>query len=324
MKLTVALGELDRYAKKHIASIQNEFPGIGIEIRGSNERDFAETDVLLARSLSDAELDSALNLRAVFVPYTGLNRFPVQKLHERGVVVVNSHGRAAAVAERALTLALSVMGRVVEMHTAMQREGVWLTRRRWGEEYWHSLHDKRCGIYGLGAIGGHLVKLLRPFGVKIIALERDRNKGLADAYVPDIASMAESCDVLFVCVPLSEHTRGSIDREVLAKMHSKFIVNIARGEIIEEEALYWSLSQGVLAGAGLDVWYQYPEMGSYEPTFPSSYPIHELRNVVMSPHAASHAIEFRDGYYREIFEHLAVYLREGACPGAVDLGKYLL
>ncbi len=324
MKLTVAIGEPDRYVKSHIAELRTAFPELEIEVLGNNERDFAGAEVLLARTLSESELEAAESLRAVFVPYTGLNRFPLKRMHERGITVVNSHGRAKAVAEKALALALAVMGRVVEMHTAMQREGVWLTRKRWGEEYWHSLHGKKCGIFGMGAIGSHLITLLRPFDVTVIGLKRDLDKGLADVYVEDIRAMAEACDVLFVCAPLSDLTRGSIDREILASMHGRFLVNIARGEIIEEEALYWALSQGVLAGAGLDVWYQYPEMGSYEPTFPSRYPIHELKNVVMSPHAASHAVEFRDGYYREIFEKLHYYLEHGSAMNAVNLGKLVL
>lgn len=80
-------------------------------------------------------------LHTLFVPYTGLNRFSLAALKDRGVTVINSHGKAEVVAERALALALSVMGRIVEMHVAMQQEGVWLTRKRWGEEYWRSMYN---------------------------------------------------------------------------------------------------------------------------------------------------------------------------------------
>lgn len=323
MKMAIAIGEPDRYVQGRIVDLRKNFPEVEISVFGNNERDFSGIDVLLARNLSQDELARSESLHTLFVPYTGLNRFPLGALKDRGVTVINSHGKAQAVAERALALALSVMGRIIEMHVAMQQEGVWLTRKRWGEEYWRSMYNKRCGIYGMGAIGHSLIRLLRPFGVTIVGLERDRHKDLADAYVPDLRGLAKACDVLFVCVPLSEHTSGSIDRDVLALMRGKFIINIARGEVIQEDALHWALKEGGLAGAGIDVWYHYPEVGSYEPTFPSRYPVHELKNLVMSPHAASHAIEFRNGYYEDTFNQIEHFLAHGKALRHVDLDKHI-
>ena len=162
----------------------------------------------------------------------------------------------------------------------------------------------------MGHIAQHLIQLLRPFNPTIVGLERDRRKELADTYVADLNALAQESDILFVCVPLSQETMGSIDRGILSKMQGKFIVNVGRGEVIDEEALYWALSSKILAGAGIDVWYRYPEVNSMEPTFPSRFPIHELPNVVMSPHAASHAIEFKDGYYQDTFDQLEIFLRQ--------------
>ena len=321
MRVTIAIGKLDRYCQERVSAMVARFPQVAIRVLEPGDRDFSDTDVLLTRSLTTDELAHATQLSALFVPYTGLNRFPLEHLQHRGIRVINSHGKAAVVAERALALTLAVMGRVIEMHVSMEREGVWLTRKRWGEEYWYSLYNKRCGIYGMGHIAGELIKLLRPFNPKIVGLIRDEHKGLADVYVPDLKSLARECDILYVCVPLSEHTKGSINREVLSLMPGKFIVNIARGEVIDEEALYWALSQGVIAGAGIDVWYNYPEVGSYEPTYPSRYPVHELKNIVMSPHAASHAVEFKDGYYADTFDQLEYYLTNGTPRRQVDLGK---
>jgi phosphoglycerate dehydrogenase-like enzyme len=300
------------------------FPQTSFETIESREnRDFSNTHVLLARSLSLEELSAATKLTTLFVPFTGINKFPVKELKERGVVVSNSHGKADVVAERALTLALTAMGRVVEMHNLMKDKGIWLTRERWGGEHWYSLYHKKCGIYGMGHIGASIIALLRPFRTTIFGLERDREKGLADLYCQDLSSLAADSDVLFVAVPLSPETRGSIDKEILSNMKGKFIVNVGRGEVIDEEALYWALSNNVLAGGGIDVWYNYPEVNSREPAFPSRYPIHELPNVVMSPHAASHAIEAKDGYYRDTFDQLEHYLRQGKALRPVELDKYM-
>ena len=311
MKVTISVGKLDDYCASRIENLRQAYTHVEFELNEDQKvRVFPKSHVLVTRSLTSSELQDMPHLKAVFVPFTGTNKFPVQELLERGINLRNSHGKAEVVAEKAFALALSVMGRVVEMHTLMKDKGIWLTRARWGGEYWNSLRNKKCGIYGMGHIARHLIKLLQPFDPTIVGLERDRKKALADIHVPDLNSLARESDVIFVCVPLSEETRGSIDKKVLSEMQGKFIINVGRGEVIEEEALYWALSNNVLAGAGIDVWYKYPEVNSLEPAFPSKYPIHELPNVVMSPHAASHAIEFKDGYYRETFDKLEAYLRQ--------------
>lgn len=311
MKVTIAVGKLDDYCVKRVQTLREAFAHIEFQvIEDKDIREFSDSHCLVTRALSSEELSNAKNLKAVFVPFTGVNKFPVQELQERGIILSSSHGKAAVVAEKALALTMAVMGRVVEMHNLMQDDGIWLTRARWGCEYWNSLRNKKCGIYGMGHIAQHLIQLLRPFNPTIVGLERDRRKELADTYVADLNALAQESDILFVCVPLSQETMGSIDRGILSKMQGKFIVNVGRGEVIDEEALYWALSSKILAGAGIDVWYRYPEVNSMEPTFPSRFPIHELPNVVMSPHAASHAIEFKDGYYQDTFDQLEIFLRQ--------------
>jgi len=97
-----------------------------------------------------------------------------------------------------------------------------------------------------------------------------------------------AADFIAVTSPLNDQTRGLFDRRAFAKMRSSaVIINIARGAIIDEAALYEALKERRIGAAIIDVWYQYPMQGQVEGPAPSSYPFHELDNVLMTPHASA-------------------------------------
>ena len=131
MKVTIAVGKLDDYCVKRVQTLREAFAHIEFQvIEDKDIREFSDSHCLVTRALSSEELSNAKNLKAVFVPFTGVNKFPVQELQERGIILSSSHGKAAVVAEKALALTMAVMGRVVEMHNLMQDDGIWLTRAR--------------------------------------------------------------------------------------------------------------------------------------------------------------------------------------------------
>ena len=103
-----------------------------------------------------------------------------------------------------------------------------------------------------------------------------------------------------------------INARILSTMAGKFIVNVGRGEVVEEKALYEALKNGVLKGAGLDVWYTYPQPGKTGGIqLPSTYPFHELPNVVLSPHVGGltpHAVEMN---ISQTIENMRTYLKTG-------------
>lgn len=324
MKVLFALGSMSPYARQRLEELKTSFPNTAFVLAADKETrkvELKDAHVTVAGGLSEEELASAEKLQAVFVPFTGINRFPLQQMERRGVALCNSHAKARFIAERAFALALAVLGRVVEMHNLMKDQGMWLTRQNWGKDYWSTLFGKRCAIYGLGSIGEQLIPMLRPFGCEIIALERDRDKNLADVYVGDLVELAATADILFVCVPLTATTAGSIDEKILGRMEGKYLVNIARGQVVEEEALYKALQEGVLAGAGLDVWYEYPRPPYEEAVRGSRYPFWQLPNVVMSPHAAAHAREDKDAYFEDTFNQLEYFLENNKPLRAVDISR---
>ena len=130
-------------------------------------------------------------------------------------------------------------------------------------------------------------------GLEIYAVRRSIDRpevdGDIELYpVESLHSLLQQANVLIVCLPSTPDTRGIIgEKELEALPDGAIVVNIARGDIIEEKVLFEALSSKKLASAGLDVWYQYPEREEDRSnTPPSKYPFHRLENVVMSPHRA--------------------------------------
>lgn len=323
MKVSIAINNINDYCKERIKNLKNKFNNIETNnIEDNKERDFSDSDIIIGGKLSKTELNEAKKLKAFFLHYTGLNNLPLQELEDRNIVVTNTHGKSHIVAEKALSLTLATMGRLVEYHLLLKNEGKWNNWKNWEDDFWNSLYDKKCAIFGMGSIGKNIINLLKPFNCKIVGLERDRTKGLADIYAKDIVDMAEKCDVFFVSVPLTDDTKGIINKKILSKMKGSFLINIARGCIVDEKDLYEALKDGTLAGAGIDAWYNYPK--EYDkPTFPSQYPIYKFENVVVSPHSASHAKETINSYYEDIFDQLEYYLENNQFQKKLDLNKYI-
>ncbi|MDF1569368.1 MAG: 2-hydroxyacid dehydrogenase [Spirochaetaceae bacterium] len=285
-------------------------------VRGKDElfAHASEAEVLVDHRINEELLDAAPKLKWVFIPFTGVNFLPWELLTSRGVRVCNNHGNARIVAERALALALDAMGRVSEFDRGMRR-GRW--HRREGREepfvLWTSLSGSRAAILGTGAIGTAIAEFLAPFTDNIIGFRR-RSGGQPGAnfreITDDIETALRGARICFISLPLTPSTEGLIGAEELSLMEGGFLVNVSRGGIVAEEPLYQALSDGVLSGAGLDVWYRYPEPFTAE-CLPSDYPFHELENVVLSPHAGSHAPEGKMGQLEGTLENLAALIETG-------------
>jgi phosphoglycerate dehydrogenase-like enzyme len=139
-----------------------------------------------------------------------------------------------------------------------------------------------------------------------------------DAVLPDLASVIGKAEIVFVALPATPATEGILTREILASMRGKFLVNVGRGSLVDEEGLYLALRDGVLKGAAIDTWYQYPKEGRVGP--PSRFPIQELGNVVLSPHVGGSTNQAKERTADRTIANIAQYLRTGSCSDEVDLG----
>lgn len=280
-----------------------------------------EVDVLLASGLPDLGFLPDSRLKAIFLPLTGVNHIPVASLSARGVRIFNCHGNADYVAERALAMTLAFLGRIIPYHEDL-REGKWhgFWVGRGAEDQWDSLFGRKVCIFGAGAIGMALASLLRPFRCEITAYRRRPEAGLPagfDRVETDFRAAVAGAELLFVALPLTPETRGLFSREILLGARDKFLVNVGRGDIVDEEGLYLSLKEGILKGAAIDTWYTYPQGGATTGE-PSRYPIRSLDNVVLSPHVAGSTREAAMEVAQETLAGLEAWLSTGRAPNEVD------
>ncbi len=280
-----------------------------------------DVDALLASGLPDLAFLSDARLKAIFLPLTGVNHLPLDSLSARGVRIFNCHGNADYVAERALAMTLAFLGRIIPYHQDLLEgrwHGFWVGRG--AEDQWDSLFGRRVCIFGAGAIGTALASLLKPFRCEVTAYRRRPEAQLPEGFdrvETDFRAAVAGAELLFVALPLTPETRGLFSREILLGAKDKFLINVGRGEIVDEEGLYLSLKEGVLKGAAIDTWYTYPQAGATTGE-PSRYPITSLANVVLSPHVAGSTREAAAEAAEQTLASLEAWLNTGRSPNEVD------
>jgi lactate dehydrogenase-like 2-hydroxyacid dehydrogenase len=157
----------------------------------------------------------------------------------------------------------------------------------------------RLGIVGLGRIGKAVAARAAAFGMSIAYTGRNQQAGVAHDYYPSAKALAAAVDFLVVITPGGEATRRMINREVLQALGPRgYLINVARGTVVDEAALIEALQQGVIAGAGLDVF-------ENEPKVPQA--LRELDNVVLTPHMASATHETRQAMADLALNNLKVH-----------------
>ncbi len=247
-------------------------------------------EVLVAGRPARAQIDASAALHTVVVPWAGIPEGTRALLLERpNLALHNLHFPAVPVAESALALLLAAAKHIVPADRALRR-GDW-TVRYTGEDQGVLLRGKTALILGLGAIGRPVAAMCQSMGMHVLATRRSvdgptRENGV-EVHPPDaLHGLLPRADALIICLPLTPETQGLIGAHELALLPPRaLLVNVGRGPVVVEEALYHALAAGTLHAAGLDVWYSYPkDKAARANTPPSAYPFHELDNVVMSPH----------------------------------------
>lgn len=244
-------------------------------------RAIQDVDIVVGYQVSGKAIASSRHLRMIQTFGTGVDKVDLEAADKRGIVVCNASGfNSIFVAEHAIALILALAKSLVNYDREM-KHGIWKKTES------STLYGKTIGILGLGNIGIEVVKRLEPYGMRIIATKRHPSNtnlkqelGIDFLGGPeDINRLLNESDFLLITLPLNAETRGLIGEEELRSMkRTVFLVNVARGEIVDETALVSALTNGVIAGAGLDVF-------SKEP-LPSDNPLLKLENVILTPHAS--------------------------------------
>lgn len=234
-------------------------------------------EVVLAAFLPSSFLDDAPNLRWVQALSAGVDFFDLEALEERGIALTTAAGvHAEPVAEQVLGYLLLFERR---LHTGIRQQ----SRNVWERYEGGEIRGKTLGIVGLGAIGERVAHYGKAFEMTVIGTKAHPETApdaVDEAFAPDgLFEVLKRADYLVVACPLTEETRGLLGTRELSAMKSEAVlINVARGEVVDEEALAYVLQQGVIRGAALDVFSEEP--------FPSDSPLWNLSNVVMTPHMA--------------------------------------
>jgi len=201
----------------------------------------------------------------------------------RGVIVTNTPDSITGdVADLAMGLIVAVMRRIAEADRFV-RAGRWLSGLL---PPGTGLGGKTCGIIGLGAIGLRIAKRAEAFGMSVCYHGPRRKQGAAYAYYPELASLARESDCLVVACRSTPQTRSLVDARILAALGPDgYLINIARGPIVDEQALIAALRERRIAGAGLDVFWD-------EPRVPAE--LAAMEQVVLAPHIGSTTREIRE------------------------------
>ncbi|MDG4901466.1 MULTISPECIES: hydroxyacid dehydrogenase [unclassified Mesorhizobium] len=239
-----------------------------------------DADIVIVRAPLPPELFAGASLlRAAIRHGAGLDMIPVEAATAAGVLVANVPAvNARSVAEHVVFTALALLRRFRIMDRDLRAKG-WLA----GREHANStseLAGKTIGIVGLGAVGqavGHIAA--HGFDLKVVATTRSLRPAPERVGFLSIDALVEQSDIIVLCCPLTEETRGLISRERIARMKpNALLINVSRGPVVDDEALIEALRKGRIGGAALDVFATQP--------LPPSHPYFSFDNVIITPHMA--------------------------------------
>ena len=269
-------------------------------------RSLADADVLISMAWNKA-FPPAPQLKLIQSPGTGVDFIDFAAVPP-GVRVCNCYGHAEGTAEYVmLALLLWCQTSFVPSDASFRSERSWRYSGRVNGPIMGELYGSTVGIVGLGAIGRAVAERLRGFGVSVIGCNRTRREVPAvQAQYPleRIDEFLAKCDYVIVAAALAPETERLFNAQRFAAMKpSAVFINVGRGPIADEDALWTALKEKRIRGATLDVWYAYPRHDDMK-VAPSKYPFHELDNVWMTPHIAAWTTGMVDRRWSEIARNL--------------------
>lgn len=273
----------------------------------------ADAHAIIVRSgtrITPEVLAAAPNLRVIGRAGVGVDNIDLEACTERGIFVVNvADGNSVAVAEHAFALMLALMRRVVPAHQSLSH-GRWERSNFVGEE----LRGKVLGLVGFGRVGAEVARRALVFGMKVLGYDpyvsasRFQSLGVQQMDLPELLAAA---DVVSLHTPRTAETYHLIDAKALSTMkQGSYLVNCARGGLIDEAALGAALQEGRLAGAALDV---------FEAEPPGEHPLAKLPNAVLTPHLGGSTQQALNYIAMSVADQVLRLLRDEPVRGVVNL-----
>jgi D-2-hydroxyacid dehydrogenase (NADP+) len=268
--------------------LRQKFPGFEIVKLTSGKRipdEIVYTDVLLAWAIRPEHIAAAKKLKWIHAAMAGLTWILIPEVVHSDIVVSNSKGvHAIPMAEHTMALILQFSRRLIECHDA-QRRAHWARREIYESAVSFSeIYEKTICILGVGRIGSEIARRARAFGMRVLGIRKnvDRPVDAVDAVYPPhmLDEILPLVDYLVIAAPATRETSGMIGQPQFSRMKpSAFVINIARGEIVDQQALVDALKEGRIAGAALDVFQPDP--------LPDDHPLFSTPNLIVTPHISA-------------------------------------
>ena len=275
MKILVYHGRAETYR----VLLTERFPDLEV-VAGTGEdvldRHLEDAEVLLAWRFPLAALERARRLKWLQLTSAGADHVLAARDHLRDVVVTNARGiHADLMADYAL-------GVMVMLHWNFPRLLRHQQARAWRHQYTEPLTGKILGVVGVGAVGREIARRSAAMGMTVLGMRRDPLpvEGVARMFGPhELPEMLPRCDFVVLAVPATPATRRMVGEPELMRMRpTAYLINVARGSVVDEAALVRALEAGRIAGAALDVFETEP--------LPATSPLWAMENVIVTPHIA--------------------------------------
>lgn len=306
---------LNRLGEKELASIKDTAPDANIVLAKPDQAaDYIEdADILVTWGHLDirGHLPKAARLKWIHALSAGVDRLLAPELAQSDIILTNSRGiHGIPMAEHVIALILA-FSRGLPQAFCNQQKKLWQRMKT------DEIYDKTIGIVGLGSIGREIAKRAKALGLKVLATKRTQTTELFvnNLYTPDqLDLLLAASDYVVVTLPLTEKTAGMFTMDTFKTMKkSAYFINVSRGRIVHEADLAAALENGIIRGAGLDVFETEP--------LPETSPLWNMENVIITPHVAALSPFYMERAIKLFIENLSKYLHNADMLNVIDKEK---
>lgn len=274
------------------------------KVQEERSRD-ADVIMLANMPLNVSVVENSESLKYIDVAFTGVDHIPMDAAKRKGIAVSNASGYATqAVAELCISFMIDLLRNVRQTEESCRNGGTKAGL------VGNLLYGKTVGIVGAGAIGKRVAALCKAFGCKVIVYNRSKVSDPAIDEQMSLDELLKQADIVSLHCPLTDQTKGMIGEAQLAMMKkSAFLINTARGAVVDSVALARALKEGAIAGAACDVF-------ENEPPLDTNHPLLHSPNTIVTPHIAFASVESMEQRAEIVFNNLYSWL-EGKQINAV-------
>src|SRR6056297_108124 len=275
-------------------------------------------DVCIGHRIGENNLKRLKKLKYFIIPFAGIPKKDKKLFKNSDVTVINSHFNSKFVAEHAVALMLTFIKKIIPAHEKMKKND-W--SYRYSGEKSIFLKNKNLLIAGHGHIGRNIENLLKCFNMNIRAIRKSKTSAKNVYSLKYKEKLLSWADIIILTLPETKDTVDFISfEEIEVIKDSAYIVNVGRGNIINEAALYKALENKMIKGAAIDTWWNYPGNNNKKNCGPGEYDFSIFDNIIYSPHRSSH-IKNREYYRVNDLINILNNLYEGKVINRVDLEK---